>query len=125
MRITHVSAVNVKAPSFQHELGAVNVIVGNNFSFKTAILEAIRLGLLGFVPGLPRTNQGIFSLSSGPSMSVQLRLSDGRKIEREFVRKGAAINRTDCVPPAFKVPDVLLDAGEYLRLSERERVKYV
>src|SRR5438477_8179099 len=121
-RIATLSAENVKCPLIRHDLSAINVIVGQNFSWKTARLEAIRLGLLGFVPGLPKINAGIFQLSCGPKMSVELRLTDGTKILRTFVKKNGSVNAAHTVEPVgFSVPDVLMDAGEYLRLSDRER----
>ena len=124
-RIATVSATNLKVPLFRYDLGPVSVIVGSNFVGKSAVLQAVQLGLLGWIPGLAKTNDGIFSLSCGQSISVQLRLSDGKKIEREFVSKGGSVNRTETVPPGFVVPDVLMDAGEYLRLSGRSQVQYV
>src|SRR5438477_13137544 len=103
-RIHTVSAINFKSlPSFRHDLEAVTIIVGDNFTNKTAILQAVQLGLLGWLPGIPKTNQGVWSMSSGNPMAVELRLADGKKIEREFVQKGASINRTETVPPAFTV----------------------
>lgn len=124
MKIESIAASNLKAPSFKHELGAVNILVGDNYSGKSARLEAIRLGLLGFVPGLPKTNAGIFSLSCGSQMGVTLRLSDGTDVTRHYSQKGETIKAVE-MANGLKVPPVLMDAGEYLRLSDRERVKYV
>lgn len=127
MRIASLTAHNIKCPSFSHDIGAVTVLVGDNASGKSARLEAIRLGLLGFVPGLPKTNAGIFSLSCGSTMSVSLRLTDGTIIERTYTQKGDSIKATDKIEGKgwLEVPPVLMDSSEYLRLSERERVKFV
>ena len=125
MRITTLSAQNVKIPCFRHDLSAVTVLVGSNFVGKSARLDALRLGLLGFVPGLPRTNAGIFNLSCGKEMSVELRLSNGKKIERKFVAKDGSINRIETGTASVVIPDVLLDCSTYLNASQRERDKMV
>lgn len=126
MKIESIEAVNLKTQHFKHDLGAVTILVGDNYAGKSARLEAIRLGLLGWCPGLPKTNAGIFSLSCGAEMKVELKMTGGKYISRHLVQKGDKItftsNRSDS---NFEVSDVLMDAGEYLRLSDRERVKYV
>ncbi len=124
MRIESIEAVNLKVPSFHHDIGAVTIFCGNNYAGKSARLEAIRLGLLGWCPGLPKTNAGIFSLSCGAEMGVTLRLSDGITVTRHYSQKGESVKAIE-MANGFEVPPVLLDASEYLRLSDRERVKYV
>lgn len=124
-RLASIQAVNVKSPAFRYDLSAVNVVTGPNYGFKTAILQAVQLALLGYVPSLPKTNAGIFSLSCGQAMEVEARLTDGKVLTRSFVQKGGTIKASHLVPDKFVVPDVLLDATEYLRLSDRERIKYV
>ncbi len=124
MTITTLSATNLKVPTIRHDLGPVNVLVGDNYAGKSARLDALRLGLLGWCPGLPKTNQGVWSLSCGSAMSVRLDLSDGTVIERTYTQSGQSIKATENIVEAF-IPPVLMDAGEYLRLSERERVSLV
>src|SRR5436190_1065623 len=116
MRISTLSAENVKCPVIRHDLSAVNVIIGKNYAYKSARLEAIRLGLLGYVPGLPKTNAGVFSLSCGSTMSVKLQLTDRTLIERSYTQKGASITANENIVEAkptytFSVPPVLMDAG--------------
>ena len=128
MRIDTVSAVNFKSkPTFSYKLGAVSVVIGDNFRNKTAILQAIQLGLLGWVPGgIPKTNAGIFSLSCGGEMSVELTFSDGRRITRGYEQKGETVKALALEPAdGFEVPDCLLDVSSYLNSSPRERLKYV
>ncbi len=133
-RIVELSAVNIKVPSFKYQLEAVNILVGNNFVGKSAVLQAIQLGLLGYVPGgIPKTNAGIFSLSCGSLMSVTLRIADPTArptdctiITRSFEQRGESVKAAESITPkGFTVPNCLLDVGTYLNSSDRERVKFV
>ena len=52
MKIKTLKAHGLKSGDFTHDLAPVNVIVGDNFKGKTSRLEAIRLGLMGYLPEL-------------------------------------------------------------------------
>lgn len=124
MKIKKVEAKALKGKNFKYELGDVNIITGKNFAGKSAVTDAIRLGLLGYLPEHPKTNQGIFSLSSETEMSVSLELFDGLKISREWVEKGKSVSCKEEVPKGFpETPLVMMDAKDYLGRSDNERVK--
>jgi len=122
--ITRVKASNVKGLSFDDALGPITLLTGANHTGKTARLDAIRVGLLGYHPRLPQTNQGTFKLAGGSPMLVDLWI-DEDKIRREWhldTRTGRvsyAGYSGACVPP------VLLDARQYLGMPAREKLWYV
>jgi len=122
--ITRVKASNVKGLSFDDALEPITLLTGANHTGKTARLDAIRIGLLGYHPRLPQTNQGTFKLAGGSPMLVDLWLDDD-KIKREWhldTRTGR-VSYAGC--DGSRVPPVLLDARQYLGMPAREKLWYV
>lgn len=127
MKLRQIAATNIKGRTFTLPLAAANLLVGVNMSGKTAVLDAIRLALLGSLPHLDKTNAGIFSLSGGTAMRVEVTLDDGRQIERAWMAKpDGGITKNERQSHGIEpVPLVMLDAGEYLGKSERERLEMI
>jgi DNA repair exonuclease SbcCD ATPase subunit len=128
MKLVSVSATNLKGAPFTFSLTPVTVIVGKNFAGKTRIIDAIIVGLLGFHPALGKTARATFSLASGKDMEVKLTFDDGSFIRRRFYLKGDSVKVEEEVPEAFENTDqlaVMMDAGQYFALSDRDRVTYV
>lgn len=82
MHIKSIYAKNLKGQDFTDLLEPLTLITGPNFSGKTSRLLAIRLAILGWDPSIGKTNQAIFALSSGGTLTVGAQLSDGRAYER-------------------------------------------
>ena len=55
----------------------VTYLHGPNGAGKSTILEAIQLALLGYIPGLGKTNSDIMRHAHGPILGVELKLTDG------------------------------------------------
>ena len=129
--ITRVKASNIKGMSFDDALGKFTLIVGDNDSGKTARFDALRVGLLGYHPRLPQTNQGTFRLASGSPMLVDLwmGLPAGQAGDDRVKREWHLDTRTGRVSYAgcegVRVPPVLLDARQYLGMASREKLWYV
>lgn len=121
MKVTTLKAENFKGQCFAHTLEPVTVFVGPNFAGKTARLDAVTLGLLGYVPRLGKRNQDAFQYASGKRMSVTIETDKGT-YERTW-EQGKSISYTGHDGPLIE--PVLLDAAEYFALSERERMKLV
>ena len=78
MHISKIDVSNVRGVSGSFDLGPCTIILGDNFSGKTGLLHAIRLGLFGWIPH-PRKDSMIkpSSLRSGQLMHVALNWSGG------------------------------------------------
>lgn len=69
----------------------ITYFVGENGAGKSTILEAIQLGLLGYIPSYAKTNESIMKHASGPVMSVELELEDNIKITRVWTKTGSSV----------------------------------
>jgi hypothetical protein len=128
MKITKVRVKNLKGLTREIELKAINFIVGPVDSNKTTWGDAIRLGLLGYLPELGKRASDTFRLASGRDMEVELTFDDGATLLRRFISKGDSVKTTEHVPDAIKNAGqlaVMLDAGTYFSLTDRGRVDYV
>lgn len=77
--------------------------IGPNGAGKSTILQAVQLGLLGYVPGLPKTSESIFSHANGPVMSVTVDLDDNGSdisITRSWMKSGSSVKSTTNISPA-------------------------
>lgn len=128
----HVSKVtgrNIKGRSFEHVLTPTTLIVGPNFSGKTAILEAIRLAFIGYIPENGKTPRSTFDLSSGREMVASIEIGPGEAgaisrrfwLEKSTVKQETATVKVDVGP--FNTP--LLDSSTYFEMTESERRDYV
>lgn len=87
-----------------YEFKDLNYICGPNGSGKSTILKAIQLALLGYIPGINKTNASIFQHSNSDSMSVSVFLQDFEtsesiKIKRTFRKSGNSVKETVDVDP--------------------------
>lgn len=128
MKLTRISASNLKGASFGYDLTEAVAIVGPNFSGKTAIVEAIRLLFKGYIPEIGKRSSSTWELSSGMEIKVTGVFDDGAEILRSWRLEGAKmIERFD---GPLLLGDVfenlpLLDAGAYFEMTDSERVQYV
>ncbi len=129
MKLSSVSYTNFKGASASHKLAPLNLITGPNARGKTRIIQAIEVALCGFLPTLPRTNQGLWTLSSGERMDVDVEIDKGWSLARSWLRDKKGTIRADsslsCSDPVLQFPSVLIAADEYFALSDHERVKFV
>lgn len=124
MKITSLSASGLKAGDFKHNLDAVNLITGPNFSGKTARLDAIRVGLIGYLPELGKQNSSTFGLANNGKLQIRIETDTGKSATRSWeMQKGKIKHEAGMdLPPT---PPVLLDPNEYFSLGEKDRVRYV
>lgn len=134
MNLTTIHATAFKGRNFNHELGRLTIIAGPNNTGKTAVADAVRLVLLGNLPGHPATNAGIFALSSKSTMTVSGRFDDPTRasgydacqVSRTWTQKGKTIKATDIGVDALpSTPLVMMDAGAYFGASDRARTQMV
>ena len=124
MRITRVEAENLKGRSFTYDLSPEVAIVGENFTGKTSVIDAIRLCLIGYIPELGKLPKSTWQLSSGEKMSVSLTFDNGTHAALDAVMQGDKVKITaEGREPMDSSP--LLNAAAYFGMSERDRYEYV
>lgn len=69
----------------------ITYFVGPNGAGKSTILQAIQLGLLGYIPGYSKTNETMMKHASSPVMSVTLELEGGITVHRGWWKSGSSI----------------------------------
>lgn len=76
--------------------------VGPNGAGKSTILEAIQLVVLGYIPGYPKTNEGIMRHSSSDELEVIGTFDNGVVVARKWTRSGTSTsNKVTTVPDGF------------------------
>lgn len=120
--IQRIEYSNVKDRTGGHDLGPITAIVGPNFSGKTAIADAIRIGLLGHHPELGNNAPATMQLTSRDSMTVTLKHEHGRT-DRAWVRKGKTVKKTEAGVQDFEPS--WLDAKGFIGASPKERIRLV
>ena len=130
MIIRKIQATGLKGLKFDIPLTICAAIIGPNSAGKTAVLDAIKLALLGYVPGLSKTNPGIWQLHGGdsPGLLVLAETSEGQQQERAWMRsaKDGAISRSDRLSQTLpQIPLVLLDANDFLSRTDNARMEVI
>lgn len=131
--ISRVVARALKGGDLDVALTRAAVIHGENWDRKSAILDAIRLGLVGYLPELGNKPGLTFGLASGPELYIRLEFSNGELLERTFRAKGDGVSSSvNCSPgiaalvkERAAVLTVMLNAEEYFALGDKDRERYV
>lgn len=72
---------------------------GRNGAGKSTIIQAIQLGILGYIPGTNKTNAAIFKHCNGKHMSVQITFDNGVKILRQWDAAGKEVKASVITEP--------------------------
>ena len=104
MRIKKVTIEGMhKVTKKSYDFGNVTYLMGPNGSGKSTVMQAIQLGLLGYIPGMGKNSkESIFRHANCPAMTITLEIDDnGQKI---FVRRiwagaGSTINASFEIDP--------------------------
>ena len=123
--IQTINARNLKGSTFQQPLTRLTVISGANAKGKSSRVEAAILGLAGYIPSLPKTGSGIFAaLASGNPMAVELEMSQGNPIRREWRETRGAVKYVG-TGDDLEFPVMGIDANEFLALSGPQRTAHL
>ena len=106
----------------------VTYLHGPNGAGKSTILEAIQLALLGYIPGLGKTNSDIMRHAHGPILGVELKLRDGDTtvtVNRMWTAKKKSVTSgVEITPEGYTLDDIIKDIelpifnfNEFLGLS--------
>lgn len=122
--ITELTMVNVKGtPKRELTLGPVTLVQGPNFAGKTAIAQAIRIGLLGYDPTLGKLASATYGLASGERMEVGLALDTGATACRTWeMKRGKLVTGGDKDP---LTEPMMMDIEQYFALTKQGRIDYV
>lgn len=121
--IKNIDIQGVKGVRVIYELKPFTAITGPNFSGKTAIADAIRLALIGYVPSLGKRNQSTMQLADGDTMSVRATFEDNQANSRKWTRTGKGVSLKEDV--GHEWPAEILDIGVWLGATQAERIRMV
>lgn len=97
----------------EYNLDDLTYFYGKNGVGKSTALQAIQLGLLGYVPGTNKTKQGVFSHSNNHTMAVKLVLDDdGREvsIQRVWTKNKTTVSENLTVSPdGYDIENIVSD----------------
>lgn len=65
----------------------LNYLFGSNGAGKSTVLQAIQLGLLGYVPGSNKTKQGVFAHSNNHTMAITLYLGETASVNDIVIQR--------------------------------------
>jgi hypothetical protein len=137
MHITHLRT-DIKGRQIEVSIKPATVVIGPNFSGKTAVLTAIKLGLAGALPPpIGKTGQAIYSaLATSPNdpgeLRVEMLLVDTpnelmpRHVVSTWQRSPTGSVRVDFGMPAkLRLPAVLVDPRQFFSMTAAQRTKAV
>ena len=119
--ITKVGLLNFKGLNREIPLGPITVIRGGNMVGKTAVLSAVRIGLLGFDPDLGKQHVATQDAMSGKVMGVTLTFASGARCGHGWGSKGYTVTPNTCTP----APLEMLSLDEFFKITSKERAKYL
>lgn len=124
MRLSKISATNLKGKSFEYDLAAITIFVGPNGTGKTAIREAIQLATNKYCPDLGKEPSATFQLSSSEQMTVKATAeSDGVLYHstQSWQDKAPKYSGT----PLVNNPPEMADIGVFFSMTGPQRASYV
>lgn len=120
MKITTVTAAAFEGSTFRYALAPVQLIVGDNRSGKTSVLNAVRTAITGgTLPRLGKMDTRL--LMSAAASSVAVHFDDGSRNTVDWTRDAKGSVSTKAAQ-AHRFPPVLTDFGEWVKLTEAGKV---
>lgn len=126
-RIIRVAASEFKGRSFCFDLEPVTVFCGPNAAGKSAVLEAVSLAALGYVPGEDKPTKAardIYELfGRRGTMEVGIMLSDSSSMTRKWQVQGGVVKASSS--GASDIPSTLFDTSAFTGLTGPARMRYL
>jgi DNA repair exonuclease SbcCD ATPase subunit len=125
MHISKLSTSPFKGRSISLALKRMNLITGDNLAGKTSVPDAVKVGTLGYVPKVGKTERATFELSSDPNqLNVQIEFSNGSANYAVLTKdKDGQVSRS--LNFSVRTPAVMMDFSDYLRRTEQDKMAYV
>lgn len=123
--IKEILMQGIKGQNTAQELTGRDIITGRNGAGKTTRMQALTLAMLGYVPGMDKTNAAVFGLSSDPKeMSVGL-VTDDLEFNRIYMKK-EKLNDDGSKNTSFSQKIILSPSeGETTNTQKENRIKSV
>lgn len=115
---------NVKYKTYDFE--DLNYIHGLNGAGKSTILEAIQLGVLGYIPNYPKRLDNMLKHASGTPVQIKVTFDDGSYTERIYTIKN---NKVSCesrgdILQANQLEIPVYNFNQFLSMSANEQKKW-
>jgi DNA repair exonuclease SbcCD ATPase subunit len=127
--IKKIEIKGLRGKSFDIELEPITLVIGENTKGKTTIADAIRWGLLGYIPGMPQPPRGWAELigSGETGASVRIEHVDGSRIQRSInLEKGAVkIAGSGIEEEGFNLNLLTLDPAQFFAATGPVRAQMV
>lgn len=126
--ISNLSVTNFKGVTANYTFGTGTLIQGRNFSGKSAIDQAIRLLVIGYVPDSAKTAAGIKQFASGYPMQISARIDanvEMRTPSIAFEKPKGTVKQTVDWTLAGELDEatrVLFDPSIFFDLSDAARI---
>lgn len=139
MHISHIQS-NIKGRTIDFELYPATLVIGPNFSGKSALLTALRLGMAGYLPPpIGKAGQSIYSAlapTPGEPGTLEIRLHVTHRTEGIRFQEGQFIStwtktasgsvRGDVGTPAgLRLPGVLVDPRVFFGMTSTQRTRAI
>lgn len=129
MQIQKLTISNFKGFSGSWDLAPVTLITGANFSHKTTIPLALRLGLAGYLPP-PIGQKKVYSLAGNPEgqgqMEIGLMLSAGRKVSWKWKKDAEGkVSTEGGIGADIAMPELMLDPRLFFAKTATEQVQTI
>lgn len=91
----------------------INYLYGKNGAGKSTVLQAVQLGLLGYVPGTNKTKQSVFTHSNNHTMAIKVVLTDGTdevSIQRIWSKSRNSVSENvEIIPEDYDIKSLIQD----------------
>ena len=100
---------NVSSKIYDFE--SVNYLHGKNGAGKSTVLQAIQLGLLGYVPGSNKTSKGVFAHANSSTMSIVVILVDdnNNQVSVQRVWNNGKATGVTVIPESYSIDQLISD----------------
>jgi len=120
-----LSLEKCKGISRAFTLSPITYFQGENGSGKSAVLDGVRLALLGSHPDVGKTNSRVIEFGSGDKMSCEAVFDSGDRIKRVWERKGSSVSSASSPAEWDADPrlELTLNPATYFAKPEGEQMR--
>jgi DNA repair exonuclease SbcCD ATPase subunit len=121
---------NVKSRGFKgstriQQLSAMNLIIGNNASTKSALVEAIEIAITGEHHIVGKQNKALYLFASEPTMSVGVDFENGESINRIYTEGKSISCKVEGEYLADEGLKIMLNPSLWFGATEKDRMQMV